>query len=110
MQNVQKTKKRQTDSDQKIDPGDDTRKFNEVQVLLQLTFSLDGRNTVDVYSATPTQMTQLLKALGIGVQDVDEAKWSVGNRLDFVNQLWEHCLQYGLQFPLKIQPVEPSGQ
>jgi hypothetical protein len=27
-----------------------------------------------------------------------------------VNQLWEHCLQHGLQFPLKIRHAEPMEQ
>ena len=107
MQNEQKTKKRQTGSERRTDPGDGTRKFNGVRDLLQLTFSLDGRREVDVYSATPSEMTRLLAALGVSTQDVDESKWSVGNRLDFVNQLWEHCLQHSLHFPLTIQPTEP---
>jgi hypothetical protein len=83
------------------------RKFNEIRDLLRLEFSFDGKEIVNVYSATPEQMT-MLAGMYANVSEVDTAVWPVSERLDFVNALWNFCQSKNFNFPLYIKPlVEP---
>jgi hypothetical protein len=90
------------------------RRFTEIRDLLYLEFSLDGINTISVYDATPSQMDTFARFYS-DVTDVDPDVWPVGERLDFVNGLWDFCEQRHFNFPLQIReatkpPVEPADK
>lgn len=80
------------------------RKFNEIRDLLRLEFSFDGKDVLNVYSATPEQMT-MLAGMYANVSEVDTTVWPVSERLDFVNALWDFCQSKYFDFPLCIKPL-----
>jgi hypothetical protein len=86
------------------------RRFTGIRDLLYLEFSLDGTNTISVYDATPLQMDTFARFYS-DVTDVDPNVWPVGERLDFVNGLWDFCQQKHFNFPLQIREgIKPLAE
>jgi len=102
------SKRKPIGSKQKTAPV--ARRFTGIRDLLYLEFSLDGVNTISVYNATPLQMDTFARFYS-DVTDVNPDVWPVGERLDFVNGLWDFCEQKRFNFPLQIrEDVKPLAE
>lgn len=73
----------------------------ELSDLPLITFNLDGIE-YDLWSSTAVQFQAHVGKFS-KVSNVDQSKWDVFERLDFVNALWEFCEAVSFKFPFTIK-------
>ena len=105
-QSEQTTSTKQENSNLKTDQAEVESAF-QLRDLSRLIFRLTDGRECDVWSSTASDFQSFVGRFG-NVENVDVTVWSVFDRLDYVNGLWQFCQGKRYRFPFTVK--QPDKQ